>query len=214
MNKTEVLKALGLPDATLGYQANPNSRLWGWNGDTPVFEELIREIRPKLIIEVGTWLGLSTATMANALKKEGLPETGIICVDTWLGSEVNWSDVESVRDLGLQFGFPTLYPRFLSNMVNEGTAGAIVPLPMTSAIAARFLKKKGIESELIYIDASHDEIDVYEDVKAYWDLLAPSGVMFGDDWPYESVQRAVQRFCEEKKLTLQAKGEKWRITKL
>ncbi len=38
----------------------------GWNlgGDSPLFHELIEQVRPQTVIEVGTWLGGSAVTKA------------------------------------------------------------------------------------------------------------------------------------------------------
>ncbi len=211
MNKKQALEKLQIPDAFEGFVPDKNSKLWGWNGELPLFGELIEETRPKLIIEVGTWLGLSTATMARELKKQGLADASILAIDTFIGSRVHWEEMPET--LELQHGFPTLYPRFLSNMMNAGCDDVVVPLPMTSSDAGAYLFSKGIRAELIYIDGSHEEHDVYDDAVAYWKLLAQGGVMFGDDWGYESVQKAVMRFSDEYKVPVTTKDGKWRVQK-
>lgn len=213
MKKQELLTNLQLEDAFQGFVPNPQSELWGWHGDLPIFEELIRELRPELIIEVGTWLGQSTSTMAQALKKHGLMNSCIVAVDTWLGSLEQWKTKEFRQSLGFQNGFPTLYPRFLSNMLNAGSADMIIPLPLPSLIAARYLQEQHLEADLIYIDGSHDEKDVYEDIVAYWPLLKRSGCVFGDDWSWPSVVAAVKRFCSEEGLSYEFSEINWRIRK-
>ena len=213
MTKNELLRTLELDDAFAGYVPDKSSILWGWNCEGPVFGELIREAQPRLIIEVGAWIGLSTATMAKELQRQGYAESCIITIDTWLGSGEHWLDKEIKESLGLEFGFPTLYPRFLSNMINAGVTDFMVPLPMTSVIAARYLKVKNISADLIYIDGSHNEQDVYDDCVAYWDLLAPGGIMFGDDWGWDSVVRAVKRFCNEHAVNCETNGVHWKLIK-
>ena len=59
--------------------------LTGWGGESPAFAELVRQVRPRLILEVGTWKGASAVSMAKAATSEGLP-TKILCIDTWLGA--------------------------------------------------------------------------------------------------------------------------------
>lgn len=59
--------------------------LQGWGGDSPAFAGLIKEVRPALVIEVGTWKGASAVSMADAAAHAGL-STKIVCVDTWLGA--------------------------------------------------------------------------------------------------------------------------------
>ena len=164
----------------------------GWNSRKPVFSELIREIRPTTIIEVGTWLGASAIHMALQCGKANLPAK-IWCVDTWLGAEEFWySDLED-RDLRLQNGYPQVYFDFLSNVVQHGYQDVIVPVPCTSLIAARILASQGIKADLIYLDGSHHPDDVVADIRAYLPLLRDGGVMFGDDYEWKSVCAAVKQ---------------------
>lgn len=194
MNKQEVLKVLGLADPFAGFSPVPDTKLWGWNGDRAIFGRLVKEVRPALVIEVGSWLGQSAVTMAVACAAEGLP-AALVCVDTWLGSLEHWRQPDLRQHLELVNGYPTFYRRFLSNMVTSGVHGRVVPMPMPSTIAARFLKAAGVQAQLIYLDGSHDEKDMLSDLNDYWELLSPGGIIFGDDWPWESVARAVKAFC-------------------
>ena len=51
---------------------------------------------------------------------------------------------------------------------------------------------------MIYIDASHDELDVYFDLKNYYDILSEGGILFGDDFNnWKGVSNAVKKFCKE-----------------
>jgi hypothetical protein len=49
--------------------------LQGWNGNDEIFEALILETNPNIIIEVGTWKGQSTITMGKTIKKHNLSST-------------------------------------------------------------------------------------------------------------------------------------------
>jgi len=59
--------------------------LQGWGSRHPLFGELIRLLKPSIIVEVGTWKGASAIQMARETKRHG-SRAQIICVDTWLGS--------------------------------------------------------------------------------------------------------------------------------
>lgn len=213
MTKAELLTTLDIQDPFKDFVPQKESTLWGWNGDKSVFSDLMVRKKPRLIIEVGSWLGMSTYTMATLLKKHNL-DSIIVCVDTWLGSQEHWEDPDMRQHLELKNGFPTFYWSFLSNMRKQEVDDVIVPLPLPSQIAARFLKAKNLQADLIYIDGSHQEQDVYNDLCSYWPLLAPGGVIFGDDWPWESVSNAVKRFCDEKKLVYRVQDINWTIEKL
>lgn len=189
--------------------------LQGWGSEDPIFHQAIAAIRPKLIVEVGTWKGASAINMARITREIGL-DTQIICVDTWLGSpehflaqQPGWRESLLMRN-----GFPHLYYTFLGNVMREGFTDRIVPLPTTSENAAVILKAKGIQPDLVYIDAAHEEEPAYRDFKLYWDLLAPEGVLIGDDYQsWEGVTRAADRFAVEVGRPLSGKWSKFVIAR-
>jgi predicted O-methyltransferase YrrM len=213
MKKNELLKMFDWGDPFDGFVTVPETKLFGWNGDRQIFPALIQQLKPSLIIEVGSWMGLSAANMAASCKALGLNDTAVVCVDTWLGSKEHWRDPNLVGHLELQNGYPTFYRRFMTNMVQAGVSDVIVPVPMPSQIGASYLKDFKLQAELIYIDGSHEEKDVYDDLTAYWDLLHPGGVVFGDDFPWESVANAVKAFCAEKGCVYTVHEINWIIRK-
>jgi predicted O-methyltransferase YrrM len=201
MNKKQVLAQLGFTDAFENFKPRPDAQLTGWNGDRPFLGQIVHQLRPHLIIEVGSWLGLSATNFALHLKKfVGAENASLICIDTWLGSLEHWVDLQS-KEWGnwmrLENGRPALYEYFLSNMIKAEVADVITPIPLPSQIGARLLAAKKITAPLIYIDGSHDEKDIYDDLVAYWPLVESGGVAFGDDWPWDSVKAGVNKFAKD-----------------
>lgn len=185
--------------------------LAGWGGESPAFAELVSQVRPRLIIEVGTWKGASAIAMAEAAVKEELP-TKILCIDTWLGAlefRMDHDDPERFRALECRHGYPQVYYRFLANVCHTGHQNRIVPFPLDSASAAWWLLSHGVTADLIYIDASHEEEAVYQDLLDYRELLSPGGKIFGDDWDWASVRAAVSAFAKDNKLTVAQYHDKW-----
>jgi hypothetical protein len=174
------------------------SDLRGWQSDSPIFDRLVSEVKPTEVIEVGSWKGASAIHMAKACRALGL-KTAIHCVDTWLGAVEFRTMGGGERDLMERFGYPQVYYQFLSNVVNEGVADMIDPLPVTSLDGAKLLGK----ADLIYIDASHDLKSVTEDIEAYMPLLRDGGVMFGDDYGNSvfQVREAVDGWCARNGVT-------------
>jgi len=174
-------------------------------------------VKPRLIIEVGSWKGDSATLMASYLAEKQI-DGALICVDTWLGGieHISCDDPKWGLKQFSKYGYPTLYFNFLANMVHKNVHRLVIPIPNTSVIAGRYLQSKKISADLVYLDASHDEDDVYADLQAYWPLLKPGGVMLGDDWStrWYGVICAANRFAREKNLTLQTAGEKWFVQKL
>lgn len=176
--------------------------LSGWNGDSDTFNVLIERIKPSVIIEVGTWKGLSAINMGKFVQKLDL-STKIYCVDTWLGAIEFWDHYAHTeeRNLMLKNGYPNVYYQFLSNVVHNKLEDVIIPFPNTSENGFRFFQRKNITANLIYIDASHEEEDVYKDINNYYNLLDNNGVIFGDDYSdWVGVRNAVNRFAYENNL--------------
>jgi predicted O-methyltransferase YrrM len=183
----------------------------GWGGQSPAFRELIAGVRPNLILEVGTWKGASALEMAAALRDLGL-DTKIVCVDTWLGALEFWTDQndpERYQSLRLRHGFPSVYYQFLANVCHKGFQDRIIPFPQTSATAALWFRRFGITADMIYVDASHEEEDVYQDLCSYWEIVSDRGLMFGDDYSWDGVRLAVQRFAREEKRRIDFLSDKW-----
>lgn len=187
----------------------------GWNGKSEFFCQTIKKLLPDTIIEVGTWKGQSAITMGKCCKDFSL-SSKIYCVDTWLGAIEFWTDLSHTEERNLiqKNGYPQIYYQFLSNVVHNKLEDFIIPFPNTSLIAARFFKKNNITSKMIYIDGSHDEDDVYMDIKYYYDILEKGGIMFGDDYSWYQVRNAVNKFTEELKISYETHQDNfWIINK-
>jgi SAM-dependent methyltransferase len=170
----------------------------GWYSDHPIFEKLLAARRPKRIAEVGTLFGASSVHMARIAQRLDL-EAEITCVDTFLGSREGFFEFKHFRDAMLARGQYGFFEEFLGNVKAAGMAHCITPFPMTSVNAARIFAEKGMQFDLVYIDASHEYVDVLSDLRLWWPLVAPGGVLFGDDFeePWFDIIRAGMEFADE-----------------
>jgi len=177
---------------------------------------LIDSTHPGVVIEVGSWKGLSAIQMAGLLKQRGL-DAVVVCVDTWLGSLEHIGRRHPVWGMEryYQNGYPMLYFQFLANVMHQGVQDYIVPFPNTSLIAARWFLREGIQADLINVDGSHDEADVYQDLLSYWRILKPGGVIIGDDYhsDWMGVVEAVNRFAQVNSIKLITSGVRWMLQK-
>ena len=161
----------------------------GWASTSPVFEEIIKEISPRLIVEVGTWKGGSAIHMAKTCLKY-YDDFEIVCIDTFLGSVEHWVDQQDLLFKNIKNGRPNIYEQFLSNVVHNGYQDYITPLPVDSVNGHEILGKLNVQADLIYIDAGHDYVSVRLDLAHYSDHLRPGGYMLGDDWFHVPIKRA------------------------
>lgn len=199
--------------------------LQGWSANNPMIECAIRERRPRRIIEVGTWKGASAIAMARYCQHINAPCEEIVCVDTWLGGPENVIEVgargEVIRSpwfahLRHKHGYPQLYFTFLRNVLDAGVADLITPLPLSSDSAATVLERYGFVADLVYIDAGHEYESVRGDLRRFWKLVAPGGILLGDDYAnpeHAGVRRAVDEFCAEIGLPLTADALTFAIEK-
>jgi SAM-dependent methyltransferase len=156
------------------------------------------------MIEVGTWKGASAIRTAALMKEYKISDPQLLCIDTWLGSVENWLDPRYFPSLLLKWGRPELYNTFINNVIIKGHTDVIIPFPVDTSTAAKFLLRKKMFADAIYLDASHEYQDVVADLAAYWQVLRPGGVFIGDDYePYwPGVVRAVNEFTARFRLPL------------
>jgi len=122
-----------------------------------------------IIVELGSFLGGSTRFMANLLDNT----SKLYAIDHWLGN-INWEKKEETKDI-----YSHMFHLFLSNIIHSKLTNKIIPIRMETIEAAKALK---IKPDIIYIDASHDEASVYNDIMAWWPKLKIGGIMCGDDY--------------------------------
>ena len=185
----------------------------GWGSTHPYFARYIDLIKPKLIIEVGTWLGGSAIHMGGLLRQAGLNDSCIVCVDTWLGSSEHYLYPESRQTLKLVDGRPTFYADFMQNVVQHGLQDIILPFSITSGGAADVLKEFKIAPDLVYLDGDHSARAFRADLDAYWDLLRPGGVVIGDDFDWDGPQAQLIEFAYLNKLEFVSFNNKFAVQK-
>lgn len=175
--------------------------LQGWNYEHHFLSEPIAALKPKLIVEVGVWKGASAIYMGKEVKRLQL-DSVIIAVDTWLGSWEHWLQPHWYAELCFRGGYPNLYHKFIGNVVANKLTQVIVPLPLDSANAARVVRAQLPLVDMVHVDAGHDYDAVSEELRHWWELLQPSGILICDDYvddggAFPDVKRAVDGFREQ-----------------
>lgn len=168
----------------------------GWFLNAPQLTEQLNQKPIQTVIEVGSWLGCSTRFIAKSIP-DGAK---VYAVDTWRGSTNEEATMKDPR-------IPYLYQLFLSNVKHAGLTDKIIPVRMASLEAALALN---VQADLIYIDASHDTVSVYNDIIAWYPHLKADGIMCGDDWQAESVRIGVQQAAKKLNRKVIGNGAFWR----
>ncbi|MFC3126983.1 class I SAM-dependent methyltransferase [Pseudoroseomonas globiformis] len=202
-------------DIFAGYEPELPLDLQGWNSHHPALAEALVAARPRYVVDVGVWKGASVAFLATQMAQLGL-RGAVIAVDTFLGSPEHWNRNRPdgiYASLRMDRGQPMLYRQFLSNVAHLGLQASVVPMVQTSENAAMILGRMKLNPEMVHIDAAHEYEPVLRDARRFWEILAPGGVLVGDDWSWPGVARAAQDFAAEIGQELAISGPKWTLRK-
>lgn len=127
-----------------------------------------------LIIEIGSWEGLSSIAIANAAHPRQVE-----CCDTWEGSpgEISAS-LAAERDV---------HATWRAN-VDELTQGNVVAHRMGWR---DYIPTIGVPVAFCFIDAEHTYVEVADAIRAVLPLIADGGIICGDDAHHPPVKQAV-----------------------
>jgi predicted O-methyltransferase YrrM len=216
LRRVDVLNALGLPEPwDRAGESSADVDLQGWNSGHPYLFETVDDRPAPIIVEVGVWKGASTIAMADRVRSRGADGV-VIAVDTFLGSAEHYLNAEWKRSLRLKGGQPHLFDTFVANVRAAGLEDFIVPLPLDSVNASVLVASAGVPVDIVHIDAGHDVDSVSQDLRLWFDLLAPGGWVICDDytaqWP--GVVAAVSTFTMGREVeAFEAQGGKCRFRK-
>jgi len=134
---------------------------------------------PLRILEVGSWAGASAITWAKALQRF-FHEGEVTCVDTWqpyIDPTIDASPMFEVMTQAARDG--SIYQIFRNNLRAAGVEDMVrVRVGASSEVLSGFLDEN---FHVIYIDGSHKYEDVALDLANAKRLVAPGGIVCGDD---------------------------------
>lgn len=182
-----------------------STRVQGWGSTGAVFGNLIRRVKPKIIIEVGTFLGASALHMVQLTRQLGLRDVQILCVDDFRGwpgfQKDRWSRSDEIKMVN---GDAMLLYQFMQNVVHANASESVMFMPFSTGSALEKLCEWGVFGDLIEIDAGHDFHSAWSDINRAYKILRPGGVLFGHDYltaaDNRGVRRAVNLFAKVKNL--------------
>jgi predicted O-methyltransferase YrrM len=162
------------------------STLWFNDAVKGIWRELLLQLQPSRVLEIGSFEGASACFVIQQVGAERTLE--MHCVDTWQGGDEHQPGAAAAADM------KQVEDRFRSN-VNMAVASARCPvrLEVHRARSDRALPKllcdKGAGYfDMVYVDGSHQAADVLWDALLAFKLLRVGGLMVLDDylWPGDS----------------------------
>jgi hypothetical protein len=198
------------------YQSIP-----GWFDFDDIYDHAIGEAQDGAkFVEIGCSYGRSTAYLASRVANSKKRIT-IYAVDVWLGYLIqrvvvsvvqrdpvtNQAQVVKYEDQQIPV---SVFPEFLSHMVQAGLIDIIVPLRMPSTSAARIFEDNSID--FCFIDADHAYEAVKEDLHSWYPKIRPGGLIAGHD--YGGADPGVKRAVDEFFSSVTVSRSSWAVRKL
>ena len=142
-----------------------------------IWRRILNERKPKRLLEVGSYEGMSTVFLIQELSKSHSIE--LHCIDNWEGG---------IEHKNIKTNMQEIEERFINNMklaskgcrhrpnikIHKGTSSHEMPKLITAGLREYF--------DFIYIDGSHQAPDVLLDAVLAFELLKIGGIMIFDDY--------------------------------
>jgi Methyltransferase domain len=175
----------------------------GWFNFQDIYREQVERARDGAVfVEVGSWLGRSTAFMAVEIANSGKQIT-FYAVDTWLGSPG-----PQYQDVVAQHG-GSVYEVFGENLRRGGVDGVVCPLIGTSTEMAQPFADGSID--FVFLDGAHDFHSVSRDVCTWKDKLRHKATFAGHDANCPGLMNAVKQWIPGR--TIRYLGTSWIVTR-
>lgn len=170
-----------------------------WSISQETFDAMLSQNScPVLLIEIGTYIGQGVIEIERNMKRCGV-SCPILAVDNFAGTIAIDERVRAGGNPIFKLFDQHLLAAFFSHRGLKDVF--LVNLP-----ARDFFRRfyyRGFQATHIYLDASHEYLDTYEEMRLAWECLPEGGVLAGDDYNWTTVKAAVDRFCHEKRLDCQ-----------
>lgn len=157
----------------------------GWFDFQDIYSEQVKRAKDGFhFVEIGSWLGRSTAYMIAEIVSSG-KQIKFDVVDTWKGTPGEECYKETLEKYN-----GDIYEAFIKNM---GEAiKYIQPMRMSSVDAASKYSNESLD--FIFIDACHLYECVKSDLQVWYPKLKKNGCIAGHDYPLHGVKSAVDEF--------------------
>lgn len=142
--------------------------------------------KPKVILELGTWLGQSAVYWLSLN-----PDAVLICVDHWNGLTHDAWLPENFPEEMVGENFPTLYETFLANVWEY--RDRVIPIRSDTLNGIQIVQAMGITPDVVYVDADHEYKSVRDELTLLCDYF-PKAILCGDDFSdqnFPGVRKAV-----------------------
>lgn len=163
------------------WDPRPPAEVPGWFHHRGRVLELARTYRPRVCVELGTYMGASAIGLAEVVREWG---GTIYCVDTWAAGTLQGPSKPGEKRC------PWMVGECAKVLVRCGVSAHIrLIVAQTTEAAAAW---QGPEIDWLYVDADHTGMGCASDLAAWWPHLKVGGIILGDDYQSERYPALVQ----------------------
>ena len=185
-------------------EVSPNGYNWFGGDNAHILSQIIRDRKPKYILEMGSWNGSgSTRFILDAAS-----EAHVVCIDHWSTDENDYVqkefNIHEVRKIWNHIRI--LFETFLVNTWEY--QDRLTPVRAKTVDGLQLLGKMNMPFDVIYIDAHHDYESVLHDISVSHKLW-PDATIVGDDYTWPGVRQAAHEFADENNLEIVIMGNCW-----
>ena len=177
---------------------------------------VLQSFKPLLWVEVGAFIGNSAVMTAAVAAHLCMRDLSVVSVDPFTGDQMMWNLHRFAKVIngtlahrwGYDFlaltadGRPTIRDRYMANVLVSGAAPWVLPITAPGLVGMRLLKmlhaskKLAALPQVLFLDSAHEADETRLELEQAFKLLAPGGLLFGDDWSWEAVRNDVTGFAE------------------
>lgn len=146
-----------------------------FSGNIPTWDHFFNILRPKHVLEIGSWEGRSTIYCIEKIHNYH-GEGSITCIDTWEGG------IENEKSQ-----MPSVESRFLANMAEASKRHPGVQIDVRKGLSVHKLAEQLAGNnygfyDVAYVDGSHQAPDVLTDLILAHQLVRVGGMIICDDY--------------------------------
>ncbi|WP_263408895.1 class I SAM-dependent methyltransferase [Terriglobus tenax] len=127
-----------------------------------------------VFVEIGTWLGASSAYMASKIR-QGNRDVTMYAIDNFTAEGSNAPLPQQAMEFGGSF-----FHVFRENLAKCGVADMVKPIVGDSTDTAKQFEDGSLD--FVYIDACHQYKKVKQDIEAWLPKVKPGGTIAGHDY--------------------------------
>jgi len=183
---------------------------WGYNEQQlKWYKEKLRKSKNGIVVEIGVYGGASILSVIDVCVNNNITIYGI---DPWEKTNiVNGTNIsESEKEILTRKMVDARTN--LELVIKKLKYSNIKLIQDTSESASSQFKNKTVD--LVYIDGDHSYESVTKDLTIWCEKLKPNGIIWGDDFGWVPVRKAIQDFSKLNKMNInRLSNGKWYLTK-